>query len=61
MAAADSASEQVSVRYVGTCNEGNCDFQLECADEAVAHRTAGRHEGNNDLAHEVEIRVVIDD
>lgn len=59
--AASESGEAVSFKYVGQCAEGNCAFELECQNEAVAQRTAGRHEGNNDLTHEVSIEVVIDD
>jgi len=56
-----SSQEAITLKYEGECSEGNCDFKIDCPDEATAHRTAGRHEGNTDLTHQVTIRAVIDD
>lgn len=60
-AAGETPQEAVAIQYRGKCSEGNCDFTVDCSDEAVAHRTAGRHEGNTDLTHQVDIRAVITD
>lgn len=60
MATAETGDE-VSIQYVGECRESNCSFEVDVADEAVAHRTAGRHEGANDLQHKIDLRVVINE